>query len=121
MNEELQQALAQFLTASLNTVEKGTAIAGEQIPLVLQEIVQWKITESAIASTTLFLFIIASCLMLRRIMRSFLNIEDKQNLGAFCVVVNIPFIVLFFVKFMTLIKAITAPRLIIIEFLKGML
>lgn len=124
MNEELVQALTQFLTASLNAVEKGATIAGEQIPLVLQEIVQWQVCWSLVGVIGL-ISLIALMLYFCRFFYKKSESDGRYSeaglvsfffgLGALGCVVPLGFALL------DLTKALVAPRLVIIEFLQGML
>ena len=126
MNEELQQALTQFLTASLNSVEKGATIAGEQIPLILQEIVQWKIASSAVGFVGfLLLSIVLAIVSLKCFKRMNPGTDEFYvPIGVCAVICLIISPVMFLIsceQLYNLIKALTAPRLVIIEFLKGIL
>lgn len=124
MNEELQQALTQFLTASLNAVEKGATIAGEQIPLILQEIVQWQVCRSIVGVIGLLLLI---AVMLYFCRFFYVKNEPKTHyseagvisffLGVGALACVVPLGVVLF----DLTKALVAPSLVIIEYLKGML
>lgn len=124
MNNELQEALTAFLTKSLDVVEKGVNMAGEQIPLVLQEIIQWEIWSSTIGFV--IALIISVCLAIAgwfcsKRMRMIRD-DFPFDLGA---IVSFGGALLAFAISMGnlyhMIKALTAPRLVIIEFLKGML
>lgn len=124
MNEELQEALTQFLTASLNTVEKGATIAGEQIPLVLQEIVQWQICWSVVSVIGLISIIALMLYFCRFFYKKSILVRYSSEaglasfflgLGACACVVPLGF------ALFDLTKALVAPRLLILEYLKGML
>ena len=126
MNEELQQALTQFLTASLNAVEKGATIAGEQIPIVLQEIVQWKIASSAVGFVGFLLLSIVLAIVALKCWKQINPGTDEfcVPIGVCAGICSIISPVLFLMsceQLYNLIKVLTAPRLVIIEFLKGML
>ena len=124
MNNELQEALTAFLTKSLDAVEKGVNMAGEQIPLVLQEIIQWQVCWSIVGVIGLLL-LIAVMLYFCRFFYVKNETENRYSeagiisfffgLGALACVVPLAFVLF------DLIKALVAPRLVIIEFLKGML
>lgn len=120
MNSELQEALTAFLVKSLDLVEKGANAAGEQIPLVLEEIVQWEIWGSGVGFVVAL--VIAICLaIVGRYCGKRAAIREEgwpmacSVLGAFVA------FAISMGNLYCLIKALTAPRLVIIEFLKGML
>lgn len=124
MNNELQEALTVFLTKSLDAVEKGVSAAGEQIPLVLQEIIQWEIWSSAtgfvIALISSVCLVIVGWYCFKR--TSMIEDDFPFALGT---IFSFGGALLAFAISMDnlyhMIKALTAPRLVIIEFLKGML
>ena len=125
-NEELVQALTQFLTASLNAVEKGATIAGEQIPLVLQEIVQWKIASSAVGFVGFLVLSIVLAIVGLKCLKRIKPATDEfyAPIGACAVLCLLIAPVMFLIsceQLYRLIKVLTAPRLVIIEFLQGML
>lgn len=126
MNEELQQALTQFLTASLNAVEKGATIAGEQIPLILQEIVQWKIWSSAVGFVGFLLLSIVLAIVALKCWKQINPGTDEfcVPIGACAVLCLLIAPVMFLIsceQLYRLIKVLTAPRLVLIEFLKGII
>lgn len=126
MNEELQQALTQFLTASLNAVEKGATIAGEQIPLVLQEIVQWKIWSSAVGFVGFLLLSIVLAIVGLKCLKRIKPAIDEFYVPigvctSLCLLIAPVMFLISCEQLYRLIKVLTAPRLVIIEFLKGML
>lgn len=124
MNNELQEALTVFLTKSLDFVEKGVNMAGEQIPLVLQEIIQWRVCWSIVGVIGLLLLIAVMLYFCR-----FFYVKNETEthyseagvisfflgVGALACVVPLGFVLF------DLTKALVAPRLVIIDFLKGML
>lgn len=124
MNEELKNQLTQFLAKALNVAEKGIDTAGEQIPLVLQEIIQWQLWSSIgfialSAAISAFGFACAYCLY-----RAHKRIESFDYLFG-SVMVSLVALLVFLASLLfivpTIIKVLTAPRLVIIEYLKGLL
>ena len=45
MNEELKNQLSTFLAKALDVAEKGIEATGEQIPMILQEIIYWEMSK----------------------------------------------------------------------------
>ena len=122
MNEELKNQLAQFLEKTLDVVEKGIDTAGEQIPALLQEIVNYQIAYGVFCSVlaVLFFILIAISLLIAR------RGEDKDNFtllitGISGFIISIFLTGICFIEATVLIKALSAPRLVILEYLKGLL
>lgn len=128
MNNELQEALTVFLTKSLDAVEKGVNMAGEQIPLVLQEIIQWELLSSSAGMVFCLVSAIGFIFFYKYTMREINKSERWTDrvffLGAGAiasVILSVASLVYFTVWTFAFIKALCTPRLVIIEFLKGML
>jgi hypothetical protein len=124
MNEELKNQLSQFLAKALDVAEKGIDTAGEQIPALLQEIVQWQLF-SAIGFVALFTTIsILGFAFSYYLYRDYKQTNYDDNLY----ISIISAVVVLFIFFASLIcnlpiiiKVLTAPRLVILEYLKGLL
>ena len=122
MNEELKNQLAQFLEKALDVANKGIDTAGEQIPALLQEIVNYQIAYGVFCSAlaVLFFILIAISFFIARWG------EDKDNFtliitGISGFIISTFLTSVCFIKAMVLIKALSAPRLVILEYLKGLL
>lgn len=124
MNEELKNQLTQFLGKALDVANKGIDTAGEQIPMILQEIVQWQLL-SAIGFVALFttisIFGFALSYLLYRKYKE-INYDDDLFVSIIISLVSLSiFIASLLVNLPTIIKVLTAPRLVILEYLKGLL
>lgn len=76
MNEETKDALNQFLKNMLEGLESGARFAGEQIPILLHEILYWGFAKSFIFfSTGVVLFIFGVCLL----KKAWKNIPNLKN------------------------------------------
>ena len=122
MNEELKNQLTQFLEKALDVVEKGIDTAGEQIPLILQEIIYWQISSNSI----LFVFGVILLFVAYKTARS-INMEKDFD-DPFIILPKIVLLVASGIICLPLlacsldaVKALVAPRLVIIEYLKGLL
>ena len=126
MNEELKQQLSAFLSRALDVAEKGIDAAGEQIPMLLQEIVQWQMAKGAGCLVLAILCVVVFAVALSNAIKRFsqANGEDKNfALGMFCVIVCVFTFCSAFPAFSNgflFVKAIVAPRLVIIDYLKGL-
>ena len=124
MNEELKNQMEMFISKALDIVEKGIDTAGEQIPLILQEIVYWQIGKNSIALLIAFIICLIAFVSGYKLLKHFgrKNNEDGCAVG---VVLIIASILIFFTFFLTtgmnIVQAIVAPRLVILDYLKGML
>ena len=124
MNEELKNQLTQFLTKALDVANKGIDTAGEQIPMILQEIVQWQLL-SAIGfvalSTTISIFGFALSYLLYRKYKE-INYDDDLFISIIIFLVSLSvFIASLICNVPTIIKVLTAPRLVILEHLERLL
>ena len=125
MNKELEQCLMQFVSKALDVANKGIDTAGEQIPMILQEIIQWQLF-SAIGFLVLFTTIsitgfALSCFLYRKYKQADQDVDDL-----FTAIISALVSLLFFgasllYNLPTIIKVLVAPRLVIIEYLKGLL
>lgn len=120
MNNELKQALTAFFTKSLDLVEKGVSVAGEQIPLVLQEIVKWEFVRNGIGAIFGFCLLLAVVWVARHAHRN-ADKEGKILCWGWGTAFALVSFVIFLIPLGECIKALVAPRLVIIEYLKGML
>lgn len=121
MNEELKNQLTQFLAKALDVANKGIDTAGEQIPALLQEIVYWKmslcLTGMFIAVTIglVLFFVFKNC-------REVAKCTDCKEGFSICMrvfpLLSFGVLLLILPNF---IKALVAPRLVILEYLKGLL
>lgn len=124
MNEELKNQLSQFLEKALDVANKGIDTAGEQIPLLLQEIIQWQLFSSisyiALFTTISILGFALSYYFYRDYKRT--NYYDNLYIS---IVSSLVTLFIFFASLIcilpTIIKALVAPRLVILEYLKGLL
>lgn len=122
MNEELKNQLSTFLSKALDIAEKGIDTAGEQIPALLQEIVYWQISSNSI----LFVFGIILSFVAYKTARS-INLE--KDFDDPCIILSKAILLIssgigcvpLLVCSLDAVKALVAPRLVILEYLKGLL
>ena len=122
MNEELKQQLTQFLAKALDVAEKGINATGEQIPLILQEIVNYQTVYGVVNSVLIVLFLILGIILFFVARWG----EDNDNFPVLAVglvgsVISAFLSGVCLVNATVLIKALVAPRLVILEYLKGLL
>lgn len=124
MNEELKNQLSTFLAKALDIAEKGIEATGEQIPMILQEIVQWEIYSNLIGFAFGVILAFVSCKFIRKTLMYFEKGEDDPMLIAPTIIIAIITGVIAFPCLACVfdaVKAFVAPRLVIIEYLKGLL
>lgn len=124
MNKELEQCLTQFINKALDVANKGIDTAGEQIPLILQEIIQWQLL-SAIGFTALFTAIsVLGFALSYYLYRKYKSLDFDDDLFI-AIIISIGSLAVFSASLIcnlpTIIKVLTAPRLVILEYLKGLL
>lgn len=118
MNNELKQQLTQFLEKALNIAEQGV----DEIPFILQDIVNWQIMNGV---TCLILFILS--LVALGISIYFAVQGDKYDrsfsfiIGMIGTLVFSLLCIVCIIESTILVKALVAPRLVIIDYLKGLL
>ena len=129
MNEELKNQLAIFIGKALDIVEKGIDATGEQIPLILQEIVYWQMSYKIsilifgliLLSISIYCAKRAFCLL----KQSNSDDEDIYRVAGICLLFgslgSLIFSVASILEGFTFFKALVAPRLVIIDYLKGLL
>ena len=129
MNEELKNQLTQFLEKALDVVSKGIDTAGEQIPALLQEIVYWQLAYKISWLVFGFILLAATIYCLKRAFcllkqASSYDIDIYWVAGTSLISGSIVFCffgIVSLVEGFTFLKALVAPRLVIIEYLKGLL
>lgn len=124
MNEELKQQLTQFLAKALDVANKGIDATGEQIPLILQEIVSWQLW-SSIGFLALFTSItVLGSVLSYYIYRHYKRTYDVDSFFSF-ILVSVTTLFVFFASLIynlpIILKVLIAPRLIILEYLQGLL
>ena len=124
MNKELEQCLTQFINKALDVANKGIDTAGEQIPLVLQEIVYWRLAKGSCCILTAFLFCSSAFFLGYSMLKNFKLSHDTDGQGVgigFMLISFFVFLLVFSFELTDIIKALVAPRLVILEYLKGLL
>lgn len=124
MKDELKNQLSTFLAKALDVAEKGIEATGEQIPMILQEIVQWKLYSNLIG----FILGIVIAFVFIKTCRNLIANLDKGVEDPFILIPRIVVLVITIVPIFPLllcvldaVKALVAPRLVILEYLKGLL
>ena len=121
MNEELKNQLSTFLAKALDVAEKGIESTGEQIPMILQEIVYWEMSQGFLC----LLLAIPVAFLLKNLIKTTVkqfkkNEPDYILVGTFAIITCTVLIGLIFMS-SYIIKSLIAPRLVILEYLKGLL
>ena len=117
MNEQLQNTLNELL----QMIKSGASLASEQIAPLVNEIVWYKTISSGIyASVTLFAMIIVIYIIIKTL-KSDINGDDKVPVVLFSTIPLIINYVFFMSNLMKLIKCLTAPRLIVIDYISQLL
>ena len=126
MSNELQAALTKLLESLLATAEKAVDLGAEQLPLVVQEYLAWGIAAAAVWAVFCTLTLIAGLAAMRwtwgnERLWDYLNEPAGifLTLGSGCMVVG--GIVGSITNTLTLIQITVAPRVYLIEQLRGML
>lgn len=133
MNEELQKQLAEYLGTLLEAAKSGAAFASEQVPLVIQEkIVYGRVVETLTAVIGVVGLIglpLFACKAIKNLLASEDIPYDKHEESNRLVIQGFGYVVLAFMSLIALmfldhigsaIKAWTAPRLYIIEWLSSL-
>lgn len=121
MKEQLKEQLMASLGEVLTYVKAGAAMVGEQVPLILKEIIVWSMAQSAVGVIGLGIGAYLCCRMAERDIldgdasRTFpLGMIFGTTLGMFCLGGAI-------VNLLTFLKVWLAPRVFLIEYLRGMM
>lgn len=127
MNEEAKKVAIEYIQKLLGLVEKGADFAGEQIPLVLQEIVGYgRAYETAICVIFGLLTILTPWIMYLGLKKADHlekcgNKNDADGVAILTMVVGVivllPSLITFFTTIDDCLKAWFAPRLYVIEYL----
>jgi hypothetical protein len=122
MDEQTKTLLAEYLKKLLQAAESGASFAAEQIPLVVQEKLAFDFWSSVMWATV-------SAISMVLVWYGYYKLNvmaewDEETTApttvaaAFC---TLPLLVVIFVNLSAIIKIQVAPRLYIVEWLKGML
>lgn len=109
MDPELQKSLADLLAY----VKKGADFAVAQAPAVAQEIVAWELWSSVVLVCTGIVTLVTGFLAVRATMRNY----DNVAAGVFGIIAFPVGFVMTVVNIYFAVRAIVAPRLVIIEYL----
>lgn len=129
MKNELEQCLTQFVSKALDVANKGIDTAGEQIPLVLQEIIYWEVSYR-ISVFILGLILLSVSFYCAKRGFLFLKQADASDIDIYWItgfvlmvgsITSLFFGVVSIQEGFTFVKALVAPRLVIIDYLKGIL
>lgn len=124
MNEELKNQLTQFLEKALDVVNKGIDTAGEQIPALLQEIVYWQIGKNSFALLIAFVFCFTAFVFGLKLIKYSKCSHDADEETSGIILITVSIIISFMTFAITginIVQALVAPRLVILEYLKGLL
>lgn len=126
MNEELQRKLIEYLSKIEGGIERAVDFSAEQVPLVIQELIQWTIVEHTIYAATwgclamFFVMLLGLCI----IRREKWDPEDPTFPVLF---IGIPSFVCatltgaqVVINGSVALKAYLAPRLFVLEYLKDL-
>ena len=129
MTEQTEQALAESVTEIIGWVEQAKDFAVEQAPLVVEELLHWKLV-MGITGAVVFLVLAAGCGVLswqfnkrhNEIVES--GAYDTAYWDVGCVFVGIGAATFFFVSWvpaLAAVKVLVAPRLVVLDALKNLL
>lgn len=129
MNEELKKQLTQFLAKALDVAEKGIDTAGEQIPALLQEIVYWQLAYKVSCLVLGLILLVAAIYCSKRGFHllkqtAYGDIDVYWAVGVGLIggsIVSLFFSIVSIAEGFTFLKALVAPRLVVIDYLKGLL
>ena len=132
MSAELQAALTKLVEGLLATAEKAGQVGQEQLPLVIQEYLRWGAVVNGVG-TLVLLALAGAVLLVGRKLRahayrpgvygtSEAEIAGRIIFGTFiCRILGIIFALISINHTMAVVKILTAPRVYLIEQLRGML
>lgn len=124
MNEKLaKEKLGQLVEYLTESAKQGIDFTKEQAPLVAQEIVQWTIGESAVLIVSGLIGLGIGAYLLRLGIRGLRDdwggLEGLPIAGG--VMLSSVSILMVVTNTLTLVKAITAPRLVLLDYLGKLL
>ena len=124
MNEELKTTLAEYLKKLLSLVEQGAQAAAQQVPLIIQEKLRYDLVMESVYLVVVFPLLILCIWWIWRGVRNVIENEDPEYyMPNFTVggVLGVVTLILTLAGVGTIVKIVLAPRLYIVEWLKGML
>jgi heme/copper-type cytochrome/quinol oxidase subunit 2 len=120
MDEALKAQMVEFAKRLLDAAETGATFAAEQTPLLVQEWLRWELASSLIYAG-LAVVVIAACVYgcVRAVKMK--NSDDAENMFLACFVMGIVALVVAGINTHDAIKVWVAPRVVIVERIKGLL
>lgn len=127
MNEQLQQKLLQYLNGLESLADKSGDFLGDQIPQIAIEIVKFGAASHIIWAVINMAVVICIEIIRRRITSAFASNKKSYDLTDITIanVLSIVPIIMFFlfsaIELVEAMKAIVAPRLFLLEYVKTLI
>lgn len=121
MNENMQQAMADIIHASLSAVETAKSFLSEQIPDVIQQLLLWHMTKNLIlfliGMTILIAIIVCTFIAIKKIKSSAMDAMDKNGWTGVTILAAVIacFVPPFFLN-LTWLQIWIAPKIFLIEY-----
>ena len=130
MSDELKNQFSEFLIKLMDAAQKGVETASAEIPMLLQEIVLWQLWRGGFAAVVFaVLGGLVVWIYVRAVWRRpWFEFRDRDNffaariVGGFACIAACGLLLTGFTQAAEqVIKCLVAPRLVIIDYLKGLL
>ena len=125
MEEQIIERLVGSMDKLAGWVEATESLAGEQVPLIAQEIVvrqAWFALFPAVLSGWLFALVVWHVVSTAKDVRAGRELSDDESgfILGLCALIGLPSLVAFIVYGNRIIEAVFMPRLVIIEYIKDL-
>lgn len=133
MSEEMKQALEQFAARLLQEGTNAIDFTKEQVPLLVQEFLRWKVAESAMHVGVGVVLVLVALMLFKQAAKWIREELDSDSYdppiklfgGIFAgiggVILAGPMALTELLYVFPLAKAIFAPRLVVLDFVRGLL
>ena len=126
---ETEKKLNIMLEGLIELAGQTTALASEQVPLVLQEVITWCLIRNYLILFILTIIFMVVCFLLYRLLKDITGIEDINKIGydKGCMVAFLATFALAIFCYSVrwpiheVLKVTFAPKLYLLEYLKGLL
>lgn len=125
LKQELEQRLLSYMDVLEQAVEMSVDVGAEQVPLIVQELISWKLAEACfytlISSFCLFICLFAIVKIGRS---SWKKWKDLEMVALSCVTPTIPIIILmicFLTSLTNILQLYFTPRIYLLEYIKEFL
>jgi len=97
------------------------SVAGEQLPSICDEIVMYGMVKYGIFFTINILILICICLVTKNFIKEIKDTENKETILFFAFFTGLISLICLIIALPDFLKPIFAPRLFVLEYLKGLL